>query len=169
MSKPRRMRRAITIIEVVISMLVVSTMLTAALYAVGASRLTLTRARNQVLAAQLADDLLGFIYKLPYQSPSGSLLGIELGNLLGDKTTYDDVDDFDGYSESPPTYANGQAMAGMSGWARVVKVDWVSYADPSTAVGAETGIKRIIVIVTRNGAEIARRTALRTNLSAASE
>src|SRR5688572_32595123 len=109
---PNHCRRGLTIIEVVVAMMVVSSMLIASLYAVAASRTTLMRARDRVLGAELADDLLGFVYRLPYKSPSGSILGIELGNLLADKTTLDDVDDFDGYEEKPPLYANGTVMPG---------------------------------------------------------
>ncbi len=162
-------RRALTIIEVVVSMMVVSSMLVASLYAVGASRTTLMRARDRALGAELADDLLGFVYRLPYKSPSGSLLGIELGNLLADKTTLDDVDDFDGYQEKPPQYANGTVIPGLAEWTRKVRVQWVDMADPTAVVASESGVKRIIVTVERGGVEVARRVALRTDLSSASE
>ncbi len=101
--------------------------------------------------------------------PSGTILGIELGNLLADKTTLDDVDDFDGYAETPPLYADGTAMAGLSAWTRRVRVQWVDRNDPSLVVGSETGVKRIIVTVEKNGVGDGRRTALRTALTAASE
>lgn len=162
-------RRAFSIIEIVVAMLVVSSMLVASLYAVGASRLTLKRGSDTAVAAALADDLLGFIYRLPYQSPSGSILGIELGNLLADKTTLDDVDDFDGYREQPPLYANGTAMPGMTAWERRVSVVWVNANNPSVTSASETGVKRITVAVYKNGVQLARRTALRTNLSSTSE
>jgi hypothetical protein len=158
-----------TIVEVVVAMLVVSTMLAASLYAVGASRMTLTRGNDLVLGGELADDLMGFIYRLPYQSPSGSILGIEVGNLLADKTTLDDVDDFDGYTESPPQYADTTKIPGLTAWSRKVTVQWVKPDDPATVVGTESGVKRIVVTVERNGVEMARRTALRTNLSASSD
>jgi hypothetical protein len=158
-----------TIVEVVVAMLVVSTMLAASLYAVSASRMTLTKARDRVLGAELAGDLLGFIYRLPYRSPSGSIIGIEVGNLLADKTTLDDVDDFDGYVETPPQYADGSTMPGLTGWSRKVTVQWVNPDNPAAVVGAESGVKQIVVIVQKNGVEVARRTALRTNLSSNSE
>lgn len=165
----KRARRGLTIIEVVVSMLVVSSMLVASLYAVGASRTTLMRARDRVVAAQLADDLLGFVYRLPYKSPSGSLLGIELGNLLADKTTLDDVDDFEGYVENPPRYADGKVMPGMTDWTRRIRVQYVDVSNPAFVSAGETGVKRIIVTVERRGVELARRVALRTDLTAASE
>jgi hypothetical protein len=160
---------AFSIIEIVVAMLVVSSMLVASLYAVGASRSTLRRGTDRATAGALADDLLGFVYRLPYKSPSGSILGIELGNVLADKTTLDDVDDFDGYREQPPQYANGAAMSGMAEWERRVAVVWVSTSDPSVVSASETGVKRITVTVHKNGTEIARRIALRTDLSSNSE
>lgn len=164
-------RRAtgLTIVEVVVSMLVVSSMLVAALYAVGASRMAVTRGRDRVLATTLADDLLGFIHRLPYKSASGSALGVELGNILGDKTTYDDVDDFDGWAESPPTRADGVVIAGLTEWRRLVTVEWVDPDDPAIVTAGETGVKRITVVVQKGGVELARRVALRTALSAAWE
>lgn len=168
-SRRHQWRRGLTIVEVVVAMAVVSSMLIASLYAVAASRTTLMRARDRALGAELADDLLGFVYRLPYKSPSGTLLGIELGNLLADKTTLDDVDDFDGYQETPPQYANGTVMTGLAEWKRRVQVQWVTLADPTVVVASETGVKRITVIVERWSTEVARRVALRTDLSSTSE
>jgi hypothetical protein len=168
-SRPDHWRLGLTIIEVVVAMMVVSSMLIASLYAVAASRTTLMRARDRALGAELADDLLGFVYRLPYKSPSGSILGIELGNLLADKTTLDDVDDFDGYQEKPPVYANGTVMPGLAEWTRKVRVQFVDIADPTVVVGGDSGVKRITVTVERWSVEVARRVALRTDLSSASE
>lgn len=164
-----RPRRALTIIEVTVSMLVVSSMLVASLYAVAASRMTTTKGRDRMTAGALADDLLGFIYALPYSSPSGSILGIELGDIVGNKTTFDDVDDFHNWSESPPTTSAGVAIAGLTGWERTVTVEWVTLADPSVVQGTESGLKRITVVARKNGVELARRSALRTALTAESE
>jgi hypothetical protein len=161
-------RRALTIIEVTVSMLVVSAMLGASLCAVAASRAAVMTGRDRATAAALADDLLGFIYKLPYNSPSGSLLGIELGNLLADKTTLDDVDDFHGMTESPPCDALKSPLPGLTGWERSVVVEWVTLANPGVAHASETGVKRITVVVKKNGVELARRSALRTALSSES-
>lgn len=161
--------RGLTIIEVVISMLVMSSMFAASLYAVAASRATILRGRDLQTAIGLADDLLGFVYRLAYTSPSGSILGIELGNLLGDKTTYDDVDDFHGWVESPPTNAAGTPIVGLTGWRRSITVEWVSSVDAETVLSGESGLKRITVVVQKNGVELARRTAIRTALSAESE
>jgi len=150
-------------------MLVVSSMLVAALYAVGASRMAITRERDRVLATTLADDLLGFVHRLPYKSSSGTVLGLELGNLLGDKTTYDDIDDFQGWTESPPSDATGNPIGGLAAWRRSVTVEWVDPDNPGVVVAGETGVKRITVVVQKSGVELARRAALRTALSTAWE
>jgi hypothetical protein len=156
--------RALTIVEVVVSMAVVSSMLAASLYAAAASRATLLRWHDRAVATELADDLLGTVAAFPYSSPSGSILGIELDDVLGNKTTYDDVDDFDAWTESPPQDANGAPLAGFSGWSRSVRVRWVVATAPDTSSASESGVKEIVVIVKKGGVELARRTALRTNL-----
>ena len=162
-------RRGLTIIEIVVAMLVVSSMMAAALYAVAGSRSATARGTDRAQAAALADDLMGYIYRLAYKSPSGSLLGIELGDVLNSKPGYDDVDDFDGFREDPPQYADGSVIPGMTGWERSVSVVWVNANNPATVSGTESGVKRITVTVSRNGTVIVRRVALRTDLATTSE
>lgn len=164
-----RTGRGLTIIEIVVAMLVVSSMLAASLYAVAGSRLAVTRGSDRATATALADDLMGYIYRLPYKSPSGSVLGIELGDILNNKPGYDDVDDFDGFREAPPQYADGTPMTGMTGWERNVSVVYVNANDPTVVSGTDSGVKRITVAVTKNGTVLVRRVALRTDIATTSE
>lgn len=155
--------RAITLVEVVLSLVIAASMLAAALHAAAASRVTLLRWHDRAVATELADDLLGCITTFPYAS-TGSILGLELDDLLGDKTSYDDVDDFDGWSESPPQDTTGTPLAGFTGWSRSVQVRWVLASDPATTSNTETGVKCITVTVRKGAAALAQRSALRTNL-----
>lgn len=165
--------RAMTIVEVVIAMMIASGMLAAALYAVAASRKALIAGNTSLVATELADDLLGFVYALPYETPSsGSLLGGILGVVndvisLGavTKPSLADVDDCHNWRESPPQDASGATIPGLTGWSRHVYIDWVTLANPSVTSASETGVKRITVVVRRNNIEVARRVALRTRLS----
>jgi len=91
------------------------------------------------------------------------LFGREVNELLSSKANYDDVDDFNGWSESPPQDRDGTVMSGLSGWQRSVVVDWVVAADPTQVSLSETGAKRVTVTVKHKGITIATRVAIRTN------
>ena len=74
----------------------------------------------------------------------------------------DDVDDYDGWSGSPPEYKDGTVIPDLDGWARHVTVAWVKATDLSLTSGSETNVKRITVTVTYNDMEVASLTAVRT-------
>jgi type II secretory pathway pseudopilin PulG len=78
--------------------------------------------------------------------------GLESGEIAGDRSTYDDVDDFDGFAEKPPTLADGTAIPGFDNFGWSVQVDWVDLSTyPGGVRGYETNIKRILVEVYDNG------------------
>lgn len=59
-----------------------------------------------------------------YTVGSGTL-GTDTGEALGDKRTFDDVDDFDGWTESPATDPLMRAIPGLPGFTRYVTVQYV--------------------------------------------
>lgn len=73
----------------------------------------------------------------------------------GSRAAYDDVDDFDGLSNSPPERIDGTALSDYGGFTRSVTVDNVTAAvpDPVTPeADGSTEFKRIRVTVTWTGA-----------------
>jgi hypothetical protein len=97
----------------------------------------------------LARELMAEVLSMPYEDPDGaSLLGLDLNELLGSRATFDDVDDYNGYSAASAENKQGVALAGYAGWRQQVAVAWVTLADPSTTSLTETGLKRITVTVT---------------------
>jgi MSHA pilin protein MshD len=159
----RRMhaRHAFTMAEAVVSSLIVSVALVAALTAVGASkrglRVTSDRARGAIMAQQLMSEIL----ELPYVDPQSSAgpLGLELGET---RSTADDIDDYNGLDNSPPARKDGTPLADATGWRRTASVNWVN---PSllTQIGlADTGMKIITVCVYRDVTLVAKITALRS-------
>ncbi|WP_428937603.1 type IV pilus modification PilV family protein [Fontivita pretiosa] len=155
---------AFTLVEAIMSMLVVSVLLVAAMRATTASALMQYKNSERALGGVLADSLINEVLVLSYTDPtSPSGFGLEAGESTTSKVGWDDVDDFAGWSESPPQDRNGTPMAGLSGWRRTVSVQRVLANDPSQPAGSETGVKRITVTVLRNGLVVATRTALRTS------
>ncbi len=73
------------------------------------------------------------------------------------------MDDYNGWSESPPQFADGTAMPNLANWSRSVQVAFVNPTNLSQTSTTETGAKRITVTVTHNGVVVATRVAVRTD------
>lgn len=155
--------RAFSMVEVIISVVIVGTMTVAALNTVGAAKLgnqkTTSRKSGALLAQGLMSEILLQDYEEPVDTPG---FGRESSESGGDRTDYDDVDDYDGWSSSPPEYKDGTVIPDLDGWARQVSVAWVNATDLSLTSGSETNVKRITVTVTYNGVQVASLTAVRT-------
>lgn len=153
-----------TLIEVVVCTFVVGVLVVAAMRVSAFTQVAQYRASERATARQLADGLMSDILQLNYQDPGLlPVFGIELTELLTSKVAYNDIDDFNGWSESPPQDRGGNRIDGFTGWQRSVAVAWVSVTDPTQTSLLETGVKRITVTVKHNGAVLATRVALRTN------
>jgi len=141
--------RGMTLVEAVVSMLIVSIMLVAALTAVGSA------ARNKLAQASLrrgpalARDLMSEILPTHYVEPSAPpQFGPESGETGGGtREAFDDVDDYNGWSETTIQTKDGSALADLAGWSRSVAVTYVTPADLDTAVPTDAGLKRITVTV----------------------
>ena len=153
-----------TLIESVMSILIVGLMLVAALNTVGASKLSQMRNAEQVIGPPLAEDLMAEILNQLYEEPDDSVdFGRESGESGGDRADWDDVDDYDGHSSSPPEAKDGSALPGLTGWARKVTVNWADPLIPANNALLPSGIKRIKVEVLYQGRVVTTMTALRTN------
>ena len=153
-----------TLVEAVLSMLLVATVLVAAAEMVGASArarvVEKEQARSKELARQLLDEIMQNAYADPGSSP---VFGPESGET---RATFDDVDDFDNWQETPPRTKSGTPLPGYDGWRWKVKVSWADPANPGASSGSETGLKRIRVTVTTPTGKETTLTALRSKESA---
>lgn len=153
-----------TLIESVISMLIVGLMLVAALNTIGASRVTQSRGVEQTLGPMLAEELMAEILNQSYEETVDTpTFGRESGELSGSRASWDDVDDYTEWSASPPEAKDGTALPAMEGWTRMVEVKWVSSVDPNLESVPATGIKRVDVSVSYNGRVVSTLSSLRTN------
>lgn len=146
----REKRSAFSLIEIVIAVFLVGIMLVASLKSVGAVMRTISLKGEQkqrtLLAQDLMDEILQAFYEDP-QAPSGSL-GADMGEASGDptRTPFDDVDDYDGWSTSPPQTKVGAVLSNHDGWSRKVLIDYVNPLTHAVEAG-DTGLKLIIVKV----------------------
>jgi type II secretory pathway pseudopilin PulG len=142
-------RHGISLVEVVISTLIVGFVLVAALNTTGSvirsQRMNAERIDSNPLAAQLLSEVVANYYTDP-EEPAGPI-GLETGESAITRVGFDDIDDYHGWTATPPESNDGTVISGYTGWTRTVTVN---HADPTTGqtVGLESGIKRIQVQVT---------------------
>ncbi len=152
-----------TLVEAVVSIVIVGVMLVAGLTTVGASRrgqyLIATRSRGQLLAQELMSEILTQRYEEPDDAP---LFGLEAGELQVIRTDWDDVDDYLDWVSSPPRDRDGGAIPYLDDWTRSVAVERVNPANLMETSGVETGVKRITVTVQCGEKVVASMTAIRT-------
>ena len=81
----------------------------------------------------------------------------------GNPTTrnYDDVDDYDGYTETPPKEVDGTVMTDYTGYTRSVVVDYVSETNLDLVSTAITRFKRVSVTVSWTSGGVAQSVVLR--------
>jgi len=152
-----------SLVEVVVAILVLSALLAASLNTVVASATMQRHAADRARARVLALDLLNEARKHPYDDPvAGSGIGPGPTEINGTRSLFNDVDDFNGWSASPPQRTDGSVIPGFEGWTRACTVEYVSLADPTTVVLTDSGVKRITVTVHRGKQPMASAVALRT-------
>jgi MSHA pilin protein MshD len=140
--------RAFTLAEAVISTVIVAVMFVAALTTVGTSKITQHKAALVSRGRMFAESLMSEILEQSYQNPTEPhVFGLETGEAGATRAAYNDVDDYNGWSESPPVAKDGTALPNSANWSRTVTVEWVSPLDPTQVSSTETGAKRITVVV----------------------
>ncbi len=99
-------------------------------------------AEMRTVAAFLAQGLMEEIkskrFDEHYVSPFSDSLGTEWREDIADKTSFDDVDDFNGWSETPPRF---------NGYVLFASVKYVNDTNLDEVSSSQTGYKRVTVAV----------------------
>ena len=115
-------RFGLTLIEILVSILLVSMVLIVSLSASA----NLLRNDHQQQTNTRLDDLSAIIMdeitSRHFQDPDTPIFGIESDESSASRLTLDDVDDYHNYTQSTPTYRNGDAITGFDGWSISVNV-----------------------------------------------
>jgi hypothetical protein len=159
-------RAGLTMIEVVASTMIVGLMSVVALNGLGAATKSGESIGNRAIAIGLADDLMAEIVPLPYSDPNDApTFGPEGAESSGPRSAFDDVDDFNGWNESPPQDRDGVTIPNRADFRHRVEVTRVLAANPTQTTSGSTdeGVKRIHVIVEYRGIVLADQFAVRTN------
>ena len=154
---------AMSIVEVLVSVMLVGVMLTAALETLGAAKVGQSNTGYRKVAHLLAHDLMAEILSRDYEEGEEPVMfGPELTEGAKFREDFDDVDDYDAWSASPPQYKDGEGIPDRTGWRRAVDIDYVNPNDTGQISAVDLGVKRIIVTVTHHNVELARLIAIRT-------
>ena len=114
-AKQRRTRSAVTLVEIVVSTMIVGVLMVATLSALGGATKSSQSAGNRAVAIGLADDLMAEILKAKYVDPGTSpTFGPETGESGTTRAAFNDVDDYNGWSEQPPAAHDGTTMDGTA-------------------------------------------------------
>lgn len=147
--EPRQRRAGLTLAEIAVAAALVGVLMVATLDGAGAVFRSRHVARQRVGGDRLAWDLMSEIMQAPYEDPvtSGGF-GLEAGESGGTRAAWDDVDDYDGYTDSPPEDRAGEAIPDASGWSRSVSVARARVGNPMADDVSDSGLKRVTVTVT---------------------
>ena len=146
-------RRGGTLVEVMISALIVGVLIVPTLRMLGAVATSYSRRGNQDLAQELAEDLLSEIMQARFADPDINLraFGPETNESTVNRSQFDDVDDYHLRVEQPPQRKDGTPLNDYSAFRREVAVTYVDPANPGIVSYSPTALKRIQVLVTHNG------------------
>ena len=150
--------RAFTIVEAIVSSVVMAVMLIASVQSIT----TIAKSRGSLLierqAVLLCKDMITEVMQCYYTLPAGSVDGASRGSWLV-------INDYNGYTELPPSTITGTPITGYDGWTRTVLVELVNPADPNgAAVVTDMGLKRLTVTVTSPSGRGASLVGLRSSI-----
>ncbi len=161
---PNALRRTsgFTLVEAVISIVLVGVLLVAAINTLGATAVSQRNIEHQALGYTLAQDLMAEILSQAYEEPVDNVaFGREAGESGGSRVDWDDIDDYGGWSATPPETKDEEPLDGYDHWTRSVEVAWVKPTSLNE-LGGNTGVKRITVTTSFNNIPAAELVAIRT-------
>lgn len=168
-------RRCFTLLEVVMSSIVVALMLVGAMNAATAARALTTTTNERAAAWRLAEDLASEVATAPID-PMHANFVLDLteftANLLrtvasidadSPRADFPTIDYYHKWSASPPEDVQGAALPGFDAtWSRSVEIAMIDEVGSDTLVGADIVGRRVTVTVRRRGETLAEITVLRT-------
>lgn len=149
-------RRGITMAETLVASLLIGLVLVSTIQIVGPMVRSNSVHADRLVAANLANELSEEIatklWTTPVEPPA------DVGKVAVKKTrsTFDSIDDYQGWSSTPPMLADETVNTALAGWTRSVKVVHCLINAPDTDSATPTGLKRVTVTVSKDGVTLAR-------------
>jgi hypothetical protein len=150
-------------VEAAFCVVLVGGLVVVSLDTLGASKMAQRNLGDHALGQLLASALMSEIMNQSYQDPNElALFGPELSENPTLRSSFDDVDDYSGWSASPPQNRDGTSIPGLSGWRQSVTVDFVDQADLNNPWVSGTGVKRVTVTITHYSVVVATLVGVKT-------
>jgi prepilin-type N-terminal cleavage/methylation domain-containing protein len=143
-------RRGFTLMEVAMGTMIIGLGVVSVLQLTAKLTVSQVGAVDMTVAVNLANNIHELFYNLHFADPvTPAHWGPETGETLA---TYNDNDDFDGSSFSPPIDTERNTLSNLSGWTQSISVQSV---DPnhitSTVPNGSTSMERITVTISHLG------------------
>ena len=154
------MNRGFTLVEVLIAVVLVGMAIAGLLEANGAFTRVNAAGLDLTTAEFLIDQIRELTAVLPVVDPEGgtATFGPEEATLAA----YDDLDDFNGRTFSPPIDAGRTPLTSLARYSQVITVDNVSATNLQTVVGHHSSaFYRVTVKVLLNGLQVSSATWMR--------
>lgn len=165
-------RRGFSLVEAVAATLIVAVVMTASLRGLAEAVRHRAMLRDRERALRFAADLIAEALSLSYQDPdpnASTAIGIDPGESASNRTTFDDVDDFHGFAESPLKSRSGAVVPNTAGWSRSAFVFWTDPEQPDEFSSADEGVKVVAVYVTTPSGLTVGAAALRSRVDKQSQ
>jgi MSHA pilin protein MshD len=148
-----RKARAFTLVEVLLTILIVGVGLVATMRALPVALRMSEASRQSMEAQQLATEMLSEIALLPFEDPDGSPgFGRETGESSATRADFDDIDDYDAWTACPPESRDGTTNTDLAAYRRSVNVYSVDVNDFTRVLAdGSTDAKRITVTISCPG------------------
>ena len=157
-------QRGFTLVEMLLAVLVAGTGMASVLALMPNLIATAETSHDIAAAVGLAQLLIEEIDLMPWEDPADNCTyGLEQDENGANRAGFDDIDDYDGYSDQPPCDRNGNPDGNYTEYTRSVEVVKVDQDDLTSAIadGDSTDVKRIRVTIKRDSRIVVRLTVLR--------
>jgi|SaaInl7_200m_RNA_FD_contig_61_1137732_length_1792_multi_6_in_0_out_0_2 prepilin-type N-terminal cleavage/methylation domain-containing protein len=131
----RRRREGFSLVEVMVAVVIVGVGIAASMHGIATNTIVTAEGRNVLFTGGLADNVKQFCQTLSFADPQGgTVYGPDAGETgIGD---YDDVDDLDGATFSPPIGGDGSTLSSPS---------YAIWSQAVTVVGLDSGTYNVLV------------------------
>lgn len=148
-----RSARGITMMETVLSIALVGIVLAAAMNTLGGAKVARAQTADISVAGVLCESMMSEILAQAYEGSDegvGSFGATFAESAGGTRATFDDVDDYNNWTASPPQNRDGTTIAWATGLQRTVRVGCVRASDLGVTTPDGQCLKKIKVTVMRN-------------------
>lgn len=163
MAARQRRFRGLTLVEVVISLVILGVAVAAGVQALGNFAAGSRTWQERSTALELANTLLAEIDSLPFCDPGGTNnISLDSGETSDDRSTFDDIDDYNGWDACPPKDKTNAPMTDYAGYRQQVTVAFdTSLATHTGATLTANTYKKITVTISKNDKTLARLITIR--------